>query len=370
MELCMPPLTFWKGVGTKTKDYQFFDRMVNQYINIGGSEFYIHKYIGPTTTQSKAPSDSFGSSESILDIEDLVNLEIRDRKYDPDVYSLKGHYMVSDTEFDLKQFGLFLSSDTVFITFHLNKMVEMLGRRLISGDVIEVLHMRDDTASDGIVTNKFYVVEDGIRSAEGFSSTWWPHLWRIKCQPLTNSQEFSDILNQALIDRGDGISPPPLNADGSAPTLGQLTSTYDKEIAINDAILEEATASVAFRNFQSAHFYIMQSDSDIKPDVFNSDGIPPNGSKPVPSGTFFPDIKNDQDYFLRIDYIPPVLYKWENSMWKRIETNWRSEWLPANAALTTFINNTKKTKLNDGSIIDEKANLRTAVKPKIDPDII
>ena len=95
----MPPLSLWKGVGTKTKDYEFFDRMANQYINIGGTEFYVHKYIGPATTKPTAPSS--GSSDSILDIEDLVNLEIRDRKYDPDIYSIKGHYTVSDTEFDL-----------------------------------------------------------------------------------------------------------------------------------------------------------------------------------------------------------------------------------------------------------------------------
>ena len=363
----MPPLSLWKGVGTKTKDYEFFDRMANQYINIGGTEFYVHKYIGPATTKPTAPSS--GSSDSILDIEDLVNLEIRDRKYDPDIYSIKGHYTVSDTEFDLKQFGLFLSSDTVFITFHLNKMVEMLGRRMMSGDVIEVLHMRDDTSLDSIVTNKFYVVEEGTRPAEGFSPTWWAHLWRIKCQPLTNSQEFSDILNQIITDRGDGVSTPPLNPDGSAPTIGQLTSTYDKELAINDAILTEASASVAFRNFQSAHFYIMQSDLEAIPSVFNADGIPPNGSKPVPSGTIFPNIKNDGDYFLRLDFLPPVLYIWKKTKWKKIETNWRSDWLPANAALTTFINNANKTKLNDGSVIDEKANLRTAIKPKIDPDI-
>jgi hypothetical protein len=361
----MPPLSLWKGVGTKTKDYMFFDRICNNYINIGGTEFYVHKFLGP----ENAPATTDPTS-SVLNIEDLVNLEIRDRKYDPDIYSIKGHYQVSDTEFDLKQFGLFLSSDTVFITFHLNKMVEMLGRRLMSGDVIEVLHMRDDTALDGIITNKFYVVQDGTRPAEGFSPTWWAHLWRVKCSPLTDSQEFSNILSQVLTDRGDGISPPSLNADGSPPTLGQINSTYNTELGVNDAILAEAIAGVPFRNLQGAHFYILQCDIDINPSIFLSDGIPPNNSKPVASGTTFPNVKHDGDYFLRLDFLPPVLYKFQTNIWKRVEANWRSEWLPAGAVLASFINNNNTTTMDDGTTINEKSNLRTSIKPKIDPDII
>ena len=71
-------------------------------------------------------------------------MENRDRKYDPDVFELRGVYNVSDNDFDLTQFGLFLTNDTLFISFHINDMVERMGRRLMPGDVIELPHLRDE----------------------------------------------------------------------------------------------------------------------------------------------------------------------------------------------------------------------------------
>lgn len=362
----MPPLTFWKGPGARGKDYQFFDKKASEYLRIGGTECYIHKYLGPASTLNSTPNPE----ENVLNISDLVNLEIRDRKYDPDVYSLKGHYLVSDSEFDLKQFGLFLSSDTTFITFHLNDMIEILGRRLMSGDVIELLHWRDTSALDGKPVNKFLVVQEGTKPAEGFSPTWWSHLWRVKCQPLTDSQEYQDILNQALTDRGDGVPDGFIKPDGSAGTLGDLLSTYEKEMEINQAIVEEARQAVPFRNYQTQHFYVMQKDELSRPDVFSTDGIPPNSSKPVPSGTSWPETYQDGDWFLRTDYVPPVLFCRTGNVWKKVETNYRADWLPAGRVLASFINNNKTTTYTDGTQAPEKQDLRKAVSAKLDPDII
>jgi hypothetical protein len=361
----MPPMTLWKGPAVRSKDFKFLDRQASEYIRIGGTEFYIHLYLGPAETYGSTPN----SENNILTIADLVNMEIPNRKYDNNVYSVKGHYMVSDNEFDLKQFGLFLSSDTVFITFHLNDMLLQLGRRLMSGDVIEVLHWRDNSALDGQPTNKWYVVDEGTKPAEGFSPTWWPHLWRVKCQPLTNSQEYQDILNQELVDRGDGIPGALADSTGKIPTVGDINSTYDKEIAINDAILDQATQAVPFRNYQSQHFYIIQKDINKRPDVFSSDGIPPNQSKPVPSGTTFPADYTIGDWFLRIDYVPPVLFRRESNKWTMVETNYRSSWLPAGRVLASFINNKGKTTNTDGTITDDRQNLRNVIHAKPDPDI-
>lgn len=362
----MPPLTFWKGPGARGKDYQFFDKRASEYIRISGTECYVHKYVGPASTEGTTPDDEL----NVLNISDLVNLEVRDRKYDPDVYSLKGHYLVSDSEFDLKQFGLFLSSDTTFITFHINDMVEILGRRLMSGDVLELLHWRDTESLDGQPINKFVVVQEGTKPAEGFSPTWWAHLWRVKCQPLTDSQEYQDILNQALEDRGDGVDPGFVKPDGSAGTLGDLLSTYDKQIEINDAIVDEAKAAVPFRNYQTQHFYVMQKDELSRPDVFSTDGIPPNSSKPVPTGTTFPSEYSEGDWFLRMDYVPPVLFARTANSWKKVETNYRAEWLPAGRVLASFINNNSQTTFADGTQAPVKQNLRTATAAKLDPDII
>jgi hypothetical protein len=371
----MPPLSLWKGVNVKTNDYRLIDRLVAEQYRIGGTEFWIHKYLGPKDSGNVAVGGNvnmgMGQDElNELIVQDVLNMEIRDRRYDPDVYSLKGHYAVSDTEFDLRQFGLFLSNDTLFITFHLNQMVESMGRRLIAGDVIEILHQRDDLVpGTPYVVSKFYVVQEGTRPAEGYSPTWWPHLWRLKCTPMPESQEFKDILDRPITDaNGDPI--PGIGPDGKPPTVGDVNSTYDNEIAVNDAILEEAEAAVPFRNLQGAHYYVLQGDLNKPVTIWAGDGIPPNHSKPVNHGMAFPSDAVIGDYFLRVDYSPSILYERKANKWVRVEVNYRQPWQPANRVLETFINNEKTTNLDDGSTIKERQNLRTAVKPKIDPDLI
>ena len=141
---------------------------------------------------------------------------------------LRGVYNVQDTDFDLTQFGLFLSNDMLYMTFHMNEMVEIMGRRLMPGDVLELPHLRDALLlnADKNAINKYYVVNDTNRGAEGFSQTWYPHIWRVKLSPLTDSQEYYDIL-------GDGTD---------ANSLKNDISTYKAEYNISDAIVAAADA--------------------------------------------------------------------------------------------------------------------------------
>lgn len=373
----MPPLTMWKGVNVKTNDYKFFDRQVSEIFRVGGTEFWIHKYLGPkdqpNTGDATQPEIS---GDDPMAIQDMLNMEIRDRKYEPDVYNLKGHYQVSDTEFDLRQFGLFLSNDTMFITFHLNDMVNSIGRTLMSGDVLEILHRRDDLVmgQEGYGVSKYYVIQEGTRPSESYSPTWWAHMWRVKCTPMTDSQEFNDILNKPALDiNGDPIKKP----NGGSTTLKDLISTYHEEIAINNAIVQQAENEVPFRNLQGQHLYVLAGDLNGPVTIWAGDGIPPNHSKPVENGITFPATPLVGDYFLRTDYIPNMLFRREEGTiagtgkWVRIEINWRAPWQPANRILTSFINNKDtQTTLQDGSVIQEQQDLRKAVKAKLDPDII
>jgi hypothetical protein len=375
------PLTLWKGAGVRTKDYNFIDRTVGEYFRISGTEILVHKYLGPVKAplshDSTQPGhDGFNVTDAPeLGIQDVLNMEIRDRKYDPDVYSLKGHYQVSDTEFDLRQFGLFLSNDTIFITFHLNDMVNSIGRTLMSGDVIELVHRRDDLVigQDNSIS-KYYVIQEGTRPAEGWSPTWWSHVWRIKCTPITDSQEYKDILNLPATDVNGDLIP---NGNGSnVITLSDLISNYNKEIAITDKVVEQAHREVPFLNLQSTHFYFDPTNHDPQISLFVSDNIPPNGSKIVPNGTTFPTNPLIGDYFVRTDYIPAMLFKREvgpitgNGIWVRTQVNWRTSWTPANKLLSSFINNKNKTTLNDGTVINERQDIKKVVKSKLDPDII
>ena len=107
----MPPLTLWKGVNVRTNDYKFIDRAVGEYFNISCSEMWIHKYLGPAVTPATGDATQPGgtgvniSTAPELGIQDVLNMETRDRSYDPNIYSLKGHYQLTDTEFNLSQFG-------------------------------------------------------------------------------------------------------------------------------------------------------------------------------------------------------------------------------------------------------------------------
>jgi len=99
----MPRIQLWNK--NKTNDYGFIDRAVAEVINAGGTGVYVHKYIGTYTDDATA---STGSGD--LYIQDVLFLENRDRKYDTDIYELRGAYNVSEPDFDLTQFGMFMST--------------------------------------------------------------------------------------------------------------------------------------------------------------------------------------------------------------------------------------------------------------------
>ena len=82
---------------------------------IGGTDINIHKFLGaenPDEGKGTADQPTYDAVKE-TNIQDLLFLENRDRKYDPDVYSMRGIYNVQDIDFDLSQFGLFLSNDTL-----------------------------------------------------------------------------------------------------------------------------------------------------------------------------------------------------------------------------------------------------------------
>ena len=113
----MPRLSLYRE--QKQNDYRFLDRSISEQMTVGGTDLYVHKYAGPL---DQGPSNDFTQPQySQMDptnIQDLLFLENRDRKYEKDIYRLRGHYNVQNLDFDLSQFGLFLSNDTIFINVH------------------------------------------------------------------------------------------------------------------------------------------------------------------------------------------------------------------------------------------------------------
>ena len=337
-------------------------------------------------------------NQSASNIQDLLFLENRDRKYDPDVYSMRGIYQVQDVTFDLRQFGMFLQTGTLFMVFHINDMVATLGRKLMPGDVIELMHLRDYYPLDDslpVALKRFYVISDCNNAAEGYSATWWPHLWRAKINPLTDSQEYKDILDQIKVDTD------PFTGNTGNVTLGSVTSILNKYIEVNDAILREAETNVPFSGYDVDHIYIkpvdpahqpgdptgvtadngsitadgviVDSDSGVESPTatvqgyLTGDGKTPNGL-PVYSGIAFPSNPLVGDYALRTDYLPNRLFRWDGRRWVKIEDNVRTTLTPGADSQTLrsgFINNTNTYTNNTGEVA-ERQSLSQALRPKAD----
>ena len=357
----MPKISLWNPI--RSNDFNFIDRIVGEHLYAGGTGVYVHKFLGvhdtvnaDSTDATRPPAGGAASDQTF--IQDLLFLENRDRKYDTNIYELRGQYNILDNDqYDLTQFGMFLTNDTVFLTFHIESMVEALGRKLMPGDVLELPHLRDDLllGNEGAI-NRFYVIQDGARPAEGYDPRWWPHLWRVKCGPISDSQEYRDIL-------GTGEN---------EEDLRNLISKYEKEIAINDALLAQAEKDVPYdpQWRSTAHLYFDPSVPD-KPTVgfdFAGDtGVPVNGLSLVGSGETFPQANvNDGDYFLRTDFVPNRLFQKSGNRWIRVGDDNRQYWTAANRVLTTFINNDNYRIDSDGGTQPEKTNLSKVVKPKTD----
>src|SRR6056300_171392 len=193
----MPRISLYKP--TKGNDYNFIDNRILEMFTIGGTDLHLHKYLGPKNPILEESTNDVPHYDAVKEtnIQDLLFLENRDRKYDENIYRIRGIYNVQDIDFNLSQFGLFLSNDTIFLTVHINSTVKTIGRKIMSGDVIELPHMKDEYAANDfqVALKSYYVVEEISRAAEGYSPTWYPHLYRLKCKQIVDSQEFKDILD-------------------------------------------------------------------------------------------------------------------------------------------------------------------------------
>ena len=113
----MPRLSLFKP--EKGNDYKFIDRQIAEMFAIGGTDLYLHKYIGVNTSAENATADQpHYDTLKETNIQDLLFLENRDRKYDSSIYSVRGIYNVQNLDFNLSQFGLFIDNDTIFCNIY------------------------------------------------------------------------------------------------------------------------------------------------------------------------------------------------------------------------------------------------------------
>ena len=384
----MPRLSLYKP--EKGQDYTFLDKTVVEMFTVGGTDVFVHKYLGPKNpTEAEATSDQPRyDSVKETNIQDMLFLENRDRKYDSSIYNLRGIYNVQDIDFDMSQFGLFLQNDTLFMTIPITSSVKVLGRKVMPGDVFELPHLKDEYALNNfnVALKRFYVVEDVNRAAEGFSATWYPHLYRVKLKQIYDSQEFKEILQK---DAGAG--------DGK--TLRDVLSTYEKEMQINNAVVAQAEANTKKAGYDTTNLYTLQVDDKGKPELVTTDtstldttthntltdrinqtpsksgydgyllgdGLAPNGEV-FGFGISFPSASDKGDYFLRTDFLPNRLFRYDGGRWIKMEDNVRMTLSNTDTRSNlkgTFVNNTKTSSIA-GETVTERQSLSTALKPKAD----
>jgi hypothetical protein len=386
----MPRISLYKP--EKGNDYEFLDRTVTEMFTVGGTDVFVHKYLGPKNPDEAdaTPSQPHYDAVKETNIQDMLFMENRDRKYDPDVYVIRGIYNVQDVDFDMSQFGLFLTNDTLFMTIPINYSVKTLGRKVMPGDVFELPHLKDENALNdySVALKRFYVVEDVNRAAEGFTQTWYPHLYRVKLKQIVDSQEFKDILDLPA-------------EEGSTNTLRDVLSTYEKEMQINNAILDQAEADAPKSGYDTTSLYTLQVDAEGKPELVGADetlidasiangnidasrvnetperegyqgyligdGIPPNGEA-FGFGTSFPLTTTKGDYYLRTDFLPKRLFRFDGARWVKMEDQVRMTMTNTNdrnTYKTDFINNTNTDNIA-GENIQERQSLSQALKPKAD----
>ena len=385
----MPRLSLYKP--ERGNDYHFLDKQILEMFTVGGTDINIHKYIGTEVPSADDRSATQPEYDVVAEtnIQDLLFLENRDRKYDPDIYTTRAIYNVQDIDFDLSQFGLFLSNDTLFMTVHINSIVKTLGRKPLSGDVIELPHLKDEYALNDYSTalKRFYVIEDVNRAAEGFSQTWYPHLYRLKLKQIYDGQEFAEILDLPA-------------EEGSDTTLRDVLSTYEQEMQINNAVVAQAEADAPKSGFDISHYYTVATNDDgsvalrtADSDELDASGITtsadevtdrpdragytgylvgtgaetPNGA-PFGFGINFPADNQEGDYFLRTDFLPTRMFKYDGARWVKVSDDIRmtlSNTLERRTYKTDFINNTSVNNIG-GEEVPERQSLSKALRPRAD----
>lgn len=351
----MPRISLWKP--NQKEDYTYIDRVSREHFDLGATGVYVHKYVGPELDED---DERAGSGVDELTIGDVLFLENRNRQYDTDIYELRGAYNPADTDLDLSQFGIFLSDDTLRMTFHLNDMVDRLGRKLMSGDVLELPHLREYFGLDESksATNRFYVVEDASYPAEGFSPRWWNHMWRVKAKMMTDSPEFENILNRVVNEDGTTSSGP--GDDCCDETLRDILSQAGRDEEVTDAIIAEAERDVKYDPlwFENRHFYVTIDQEGLAGLVEWKGGTdePPNGLPLRGQGDRFPESMLIGDIYLRTDFQPPVLYQKEtNCKFKRIKLDERKlPWTGANRVYDRYLENDREFTADDGTVMPSR----------------
>lgn len=345
--MTMPRISLYRP--EKSNDYKFMDKTISEIFTVGGTDLYYHKLLGTRNPAQGTADQPIYTEQNITNIQDLLFLENRDRVYDKDIYRIRGHYQVQNLDWNLSQFGLFLENDTINMTVHMGDIIATIGRKPVSGDVFELPHLTDYFALNDLnyALPRYFVITDVNNASEGYSPTWFPHLYRLKCKKITDSQQFADILNEPARDaNGDPIP---------NTTVKDALSQLAIDLQVNDAILNQAESDAAKSGYETQQFFTLAVDPNTGKPTINTadettitvsstsidtndnfgvpartgytgylvaDGIPSNGYA-FGFGIQFPANPIRDDFFLRTDFLPNRLFQFNGASWSVVEDSIR-----------------------------------------------
>jgi hypothetical protein len=181
---------------------------------------------------------------------------------------------------------------------------------------------------------------------------------------------------------GSGSGPVSGDVKLSVVSLGPVTGPYgtaDNTYATADQDPEEPgftgdiTQQMDYRADCDPRFqYIARSSPrtfGYTAGYLTGDGTAPNGF-PTGAGISFPQNPNIGDYFLRIDYFPQLLYRWDGKIWVRISENVRTDTgftSEDTSQLSSFINNSNVMILTNGTSVPQAQPLSSVLTIAPDP---
>lgn len=305
------------------KNYKYVDDITKTYIEMGGCLIHIYPLLGTYDSNGNLHLIEEGkiTSDSVLN-------ENNKRKYSHTTYDLWATTTMNPPNYSFTYAGIsILDGDVQEFSLHYNSMIAALGRKIVVGDVFEMTWQRDlDVLGKNRGQNKFYYVTSSERDENGWGPEWHYHLWKIKCKPVYDGPEFSDLFqtDESPVGGEDGFYEE-IGSENSGGGLDPNASQNDKLQEQVDEILKEAegedgnedndwnASGVSYRLYDEHHvfldirdkYYIGEYDKAI-----GIDGIPNElNCEEVPFGESFPKDANEGDYFLRTDFLPPKLFK-------------------------------------------------------------
>lgn len=362
----------------RSKTYNYIDESVRSYFEMGGTLVHIYPLLGVVKSDGTVvPIDKTNE----MTVSDVVLNENNKRKYSHTTYDMYITLTLNPPNFSWTYAGInILDGDVLEMCLHYNMMVETLGRKIIPGDVIECSFMRDlDVLGKPTAQNKFYYVTESLRDENGWDPSSQYHLWKIKCKPVPNSPEFADLFNTEVDENGnpaptggdDGFYVPPGDPNGG----GGLDPTATDEDKIQDEvdqILDEAegedgtpengwkATGVSYRLWDEHQAFLEINGKYYKddgtPNITGIDGIPAEKNcEEVPYGDTFPKNSKEGDYFVRIDFEKPRLYKrvYEKTMFHTASIYYNDD-IKINDAIVELL---KPNSYSDGSIKSDKGEL-------------